>query len=252
MFHAIKTRRQGANLQARSVSRPAAMAAGALLAAVAVTSCASPQEVQQTRQLAKEYENQVYDLQRTLAELQSDNARLTDRLAKERKASLINASADTSLTKRIDDLGRMSDEMEGPMGDIERFELDGGYLLMIQDRILFDSGSATLGNEGIDALAGIAGEIAATPHGDIFVRGHTDSDPVKKPATLKAFPNGNLQLSAERAVSVAAYLINNSRIRGGEVVVMGFGPHKPVRPNDSAESKRMNRRVEIFVSDPVD
>ena len=251
MFHAIKTRRQGANLQARSVSSRAAMAAGALLAAVAVTSCASPQQVQQTRQLAKEYESQVYDLQRTLAELQSDNARLTDRLAKERKASLINASADTSLTKRIDDLGRMIDEMEGPMGDIERFELDGGYLLMIQDRILFDSGSATLGNDGIDALAGIAGEIAATPHGDIFVRGHTDSDPVKKPATLKRFPNGNLQLSAERAVSVAAYLINNSRIRGGEVVVMGFGSHKPVRPNDSADSKRMNRRVEIFVSDPV-
>ncbi|MGB0331841.1 MAG: hypothetical protein ACPGPE_08485, partial [Planctomycetota bacterium] len=171
MFHAINTRRQGANPQDRSVSSRAAMAAGALLAAVAVTSCASPQQVQQTRQLAKEYENQVYDLQRTLAELQSDNARLTDRLAKERKASLINASADTSLTKRIDDLGRMIDEMEGPMGDIERFELDGGYLLMIQDRILFDSGSATLGDDGIDALAGIAGEIAATPHGDIFVRG---------------------------------------------------------------------------------
>jgi chemotaxis protein MotB len=252
MFHANQPGRRGARTQVRSTSRRAALAAGALLTAVAVTSCASPQEIQQTRQVAKEYENQVFDLQRTLADLQMENARLTDRLAKERKASLINASADTSLTKRIDDLGRLIDEMEGPMGDIERFELDGGYLLMIQDRILFDSGSATLGDDGIDALAGIAAEISATPHGDIFVRGHTDSDPVKKPATLKRFPNGNLQLSAERAVSVAAYLIGNSRIRGSEVVVMGFGSHKPVRPNDSADAKRMNRRVEIFVSDPTD
>ena len=251
MFHAINTRRQGANPQDRSVSSRAAMAAGALLAAVAVTSCASPQQVQQTRQLAKEYENRVYDLQRTLAELQSDNARLTDRLAKERKASLINASADTSLTKRIDDLGRMIDEMEGPMGDIERFELDGGYLLMIQDRILFDSGSATLGDDGIDALAGIAGEIAATPT-ETSSFGVIPTPTRSEAGHAEALPERNLQLSAERAVSVAAYLINNSRIRGGEVVVMGFGSHKPVRPNDSADSKRMNRRVEIFVSDPVD
>jgi len=102
MFHANKTRRQGATVQARSVSSRAAIAAGALLAAVAVTSCATPQEVQQTRQLAKEYENQVYDLQRTLAELNADNARLTDRLAKERKGRgrwvTSSASSSTAVT----------------------------------------------------------------------------------------------------------------------------------------------------------
>jgi flagellar motor protein MotB len=33
------------------------------------------------------------------------------------------------------------------------------------------------------------------------------------------------------------------------VVVVGFGQHDPIRPNNSADNKRLNRRVEIFVSD---
>ena len=38
-------------------------------------------------------------------------------------------------------------------------------------------------------------------------------------------------------------------VRG--LVVMGFGQWSPLKPNDSADNKRLNRRVEIFVSDPV-
>ena len=33
------------------------------------------------------------------------------------------------------------------------------------------------------------------------------------------------------------------------VVVVGFGQWERVAPNDSADNKRLNRRVEIFVSD---
>ena len=31
---------------------------------------------------------------------------------------------------------------------------------------------------------------------------------------------------------------------------MGFGPWNPLRANDSSDSKRLNRRVEILISDP--
>jgi chemotaxis protein MotB len=30
---------------------------------------------------------------------------------------------------------------------------------------------------------------------------------------------------------------------------MGFGPSEPVAPNDTADNRQKNRRVEIFVSD---
>ena len=101
------------------------------------------------------------------------------------------------------------------------------------------------------ALAGLAAQIKSQAHGRIFVRGHSDSDPIKKPATLKRFPKGNLQLSSERAVSVARILIDDGKLSAKMVTTMGFGPHQPVKPNNSADNKRLNRRVEIFVADPT-
>ena len=70
-----------------------------------------------------------------------------------------------------------------------------------------------------------------------------------KPETKAKFHNGNLQLSAERAVAVASFLGKDGKIEEGRVVVMGFGSHDPVAPNDSAANKQKNRRVDIFVAD---
>ena len=120
---------------------------------------------------------------------------------------------DASFSRRMEDLASMIDGLEGPMQDVQRFDVEGGYVVMIQDRVLFDSGSAALGGEGAEALAALAQEINQAPHGKIIVRGHTDSDPVKKPETRAKFPHGNLQLSAERAVSVAAFLIQPGSAR---------------------------------------
>ncbi|MFT5735007.1 MAG: chemotaxis protein MotB [Planctomycetota bacterium] len=222
----------------------------ALLLAASMASCASPQDVAYTRELAKDYESQVFDLERQLAEKNAELAKVREDFAKEMKAGLTTAGFDGSMETRLDSLAAMIDQRGGAMKDVERFDVEGGYLLMIQDKILFDSGSASLGGSGTAALGQIASEIAAAAHGEIFVRGHTDSDPVRKPETLRQFPHGNLQLSAERAVAVAAYLIEKSALSGKDVVVMGFGSWRPVKPNSSAESKRLNRRVEIFVSDP--
>ena len=81
------------------------------------------------------------------------------------------------------------------------------------------------------------------------MRGHTDSDPVSKPATKEKFPHGNLELSAMRAVNVAAELSGSDKVPARDVVVVGFGQYDPVKENTSADNKRLNRRVEIFVSD---
>lgn len=224
------------------------LAASALLAALA--SCASPQEVQYTREVAKDYERQVHDLERQMQEYRMRYDELETRYQRERRAGMSEGTVDASFNRRLEDLASMMDTLDGPVRDVERFDVEGGYILMIQDRILFDSGSAQLGSDGTTALQGLAREIAGAPHGRIFVRGHTDSDPVKKPETRAKFPHGNLQLSAERAVSVAAFLIGQTNVAPQDVVVMGFGAWNPLKANDSSESKRLNRRVEIFVSDP--
>ena len=231
-----------------SQHRSGLVAASLLMAALA--SCASPQEVQRTRALAKDYERQVHDLERQLQEFSGRYADLETRYQRERRADMSEGTIDASFSRRMEDIASMIDGLEGPMQDVQRFDVEGGYVVMIQDRVLFDSGSAALGGEGAEALAALAQEINQAPHGKIIVRGHTDSDPVKKPETRARFPHGNLQLSAERAVSVAAFLIGQPGVSASDVVVMGFGPWNPLRANDSSDSKRLNRRVEILISDP--
>ncbi len=228
--------------------RSGLVAASLLIAALA--SCASPQEVERTRALAKDYERRAHDLERQLQEFRGRYDDLEMRYQRERRSDMSEGTVDASFSRRLEDLASMIDGLEGPMQDVQRFDVEGGYVVMIQDRVLFDSGSAELGGDGAEALAALAQEINQAPHGKIIVRGHTDSDPVKKPETRAKFPHGNLQLSAERAVSVAAFLIGQPGVSAADVVVMGFGPWNPLRANDSSDSKRLNRRVEILISDP--
>lgn len=198
---------------------------------------------------AKQSQTDLFDLDADYRQLQLDyadlQAQMRDEGMRQLSANLTDAAYD-----KLTELERQLSEMNRPMKDVEKFQLSDGYLYMIQDRLLFESGKADLGPDGTKALMDISRDIAALPHGTIWVRGHTDSDPVKKPATLERFPHGNLQLSAARAVAVGALLVESKSIKSSSVRVMGFGPHEPVAPNNTAENKRMNRRVEIYVSNP--
>jgi len=58
--------------------------------------------------------------------------------------------------------------------------------------------------------------------------------------------NYNMKLSGERATSVIKYLTSNS-ISEERMVAKGYGPSKPLVPNDSDENRALNRRVELTV-----
>jgi chemotaxis protein MotB len=230
------------------LTRNAAKGALLLLGLGLSTSCVTQAQYAESVSLAKSYQTKLYDMEQHSARLETENERLKAELLRN-EAAAMDAGFSESVQARMSELQRMLEDLDHPIGDIERFDVDGGYVFMIQDKILFESGSADLGSEGKQALLGLAAEIGAAPHGRIFVRGHTDSDPVKRPATVKKFPHGNLQLSAERAVAVGALLVTHADIASRDVVVAGYGQWEPIAPNDSADKKRLNRRVEIFVAD---
>ena len=229
-------------------TQPARWIGWGLLTAM-LASCVSQDEYQRAVDLAEMYQDRNHTLEAEMARLTHQNDSLEGEV-RSQEASFLQAGGGTTdyeakisaLQDKLANLGRAPK-------DIERFDVDGGYVYMIQDKVLFDSGSAEIGEKGIAALNELTAKIKNEPHGRIFVRGHTDSDPVKRPSTLKKFPHGNLQLSAERAVSVAAVLTGPGKLSDRDVVVMGFGRWDPVAGNDSAESKKLNRRVEIFVAD---
>ena len=116
--------------------------------------------------------------------------------------------------------------------------------------ILFPFASAEVTPEGKEALAIIIEDIISRPYEKVWVRGHTDDVPVKRPETLKKFPHGNMHLSVERAVEVAALLVGQDKVEEAKLVVMGFGPNEPLVENSSPENRQKNRRVEILVTEP--
>jgi len=215
-----------------------------------MASCVSQDEHQRAISLAEMYQDDMLALEAELARKNQTIDQLrgevnaADATARLNGVNGVSPEELMSLQEQLRNLDR------APKG-VERFTVDGGYVYMIQDNVLFASGSADVSADGVKELTALCARIKDEPHGQIFVRGHSDSDPIKKASTLKKFPKGNLQLSSERAVSVARILIDSGKLSAKNLTTMGFGQHQPVKPNNSADNKRLNRRVEIFVADPA-
>ena len=220
-----------------------------LVTIVLSSACVSQRQYDDSVAMAKYNQKSLHEKEQRIATLESENERLKRALAQNDVSALSEAGFGGDLESRMAELQNKIDNLGRPLRDVERFDVEGGYVLMVQDKILFASGSADLSADGKQAVANLADEINAKPHGRIWVRGHTDADPVAKPATKERFPHGNLQLSAARAIEVAAQLSATGKVESRDIAVAGFGQHDPIRPNNSSDNKRMNRRVEIFVAD---
>jgi flagellar motor protein MotB len=241
------TDRNARDLAAHTTSHKAR--ALSLLALLTLGSCVSQRQYDDAVALAKFNQTTLHEKEQYITRLEAENDSLKRALAMNDVSALSEAGFGEDLQSRLSELQSKIDTLGRPLEDVERFNVTGGYVLMVQDKILFDSGSADLNAEGKKRLVDLANEINTKPHGRIWVRGHTDSDPVARPATKERFPHGNLQLSAMRAVEVASQLAGTGKIPARDVAVIGFGEYDPIRPNTSAENKRLNRRVEIFVAD---
>jgi chemotaxis protein MotB len=224
--------------------RWAVLGGGLLLSA----SCQTQRNYDEVVTRLKDTQGQMIDKDAQIEKLTAENAKLK-RDREMTAVSALDSAYGGDVESRLSELQQKIDGLGRPLQDIEKFQVEGGYVLMVQDKILFDSGSSDLSAEGKKALDTVSAEINQKSHGRIWVRGHTDNAPVSKPSTKERFPHGNLQLSAARAIEVAAELTSTGKVDAHDIVVVGYGQFDPIRPNDNAENKRLNRRVEIFVSD---
>lgn len=130
-------------------------------------------------------------------------------------------------------------EMEGQFATAMT---DAGLLVTIRDSILFDPGKAEIKPEYNAIAKELSDVLVSNPPRSIVITGHTDNVP--------AGPNftSNLQLSALRAVNFAEILINsNSELNRRNFSTQGFGENRAIAPNDSAEGRSKNRRVEVLI-----
>jgi chemotaxis protein MotB len=148
----------------------------------------------------------------------------------------------SSMTK-IYDLSRETVRAKA-LEDFASVELkpDKAVSIILKGDLLFDSGVAEMRPQARGSLAEIAEILRQTSH-VVNLVGHTDDVPIHS----DRFPT-NWELSAARACSVARYLMDEMGLPSSRFFVTGYGPQQPVRPNDSAQNRAANRRVEIIIT----
>lgn len=147
-------------------------------------------------------------------------------------------------TKTYQDLIKdMKQEIED--GQIKITELAGKLKVNIVDKILFDSGEATLSSQGKTILARVGRILQQDTTKIIRVEGHTDN--VKIHSRLKKkFPT-NWELSTARATNVVRFLQDNLNIDGSALEAVGYAEYRPVTSNKFPKGRSQNRRIEIVL-----
>lgn len=114
-------------------------------------------------------------------------------------------------------------------------------VIRFPEEIAFPPGSDEMSDDILPMLGQVADALRDTP-GTIMVSGHTDDQPIRS-----ARFRSNWELSTDRAVSVIQQLESIGGIESARLTAVGYGDTRPLAPNDSAENRARNRRVEIAV-----
>ena len=120
-----------------------------------------------------------------------------------------------------------------------------GIRLVLEDRMLFSSGSATLSESGQAMLSKVS-KIIRPLNRFVRIEGHTDDLPI----ATRRYPS-NWDLSTARAISVVNYFIQQAGFPPSQISAAGYGPWRPRVDNISQEQRAKNRRVEIILEQPV-
>lgn len=116
------------------------------------------------------------------------------------------------------------------------------------DRMLFDSGSVEISEEGEKLLLTLAETFRANKTHQIVVNGHTDNVLLSK-KLRKQFPS-NWELSASRAAAVVRLLQVKGKLDPGRLSIKAYGSYRPVASNHTQEGRAQNRRIEIVLDPP--
>jgi chemotaxis protein MotB len=122
----------------------------------------------------------------------------------------------------------------------------GRMVIQLPQDILFQSGSATIGADGSQTLGEVAAVLADLADRTFQVEGHTDNVPI----STARFPS-NWELSSARALSVVRLLVQNG-VPPANLSGAGYGEFQPKASNDTPDSRRLNRRIEIVMLPNLD
>lgn len=153
------------------------------------------------------------------------------------------AQAQAEEQKRLDDLKKKIEQyiaQNNLAGKVSVLDTDKGVQIILNDAALFESGSATLKEQALHVLGGMAPFLVIVPN-KITVEGHTDNVPISN----GKFPS-NWELSAARAINVV-HFFESAGIPHDRLRAAGYADTVPLGPNDTAANRAANRRVNLIV-----
>lgn len=219
-------------------------------------------ELTREKQLSAESQKQVELLNQQIAALRQQLARVADALqiaeskTKEQDAQIVDLGRrlNAALITKVEELARYRSEFFGRLrkvlGDRPDIRIVGDRFIF-QSEVLFDIGSADLGDEGkrqLGKLASTLRELMPTIPKDINwvlrVDGHTDRVPIHNAQFAS-----NWELSTARATSVVKFLIEQG-IPADRLAATGFSEFQPLdSARDDEISRRRNRRIELKLTE---
>jgi chemotaxis protein MotB len=201
--------------------------------------------VRAAKETSQSLEEQLAALQSEKEALEADKEALAaarDNLAKsveEKSSELATLKGTTDELKE-----KMKDEIA--KGDIQLTESGGKLRVGLVDKILFDSGEASISKRGEGVLARVGAVLATIEDRHIQVSGHTDNTPMSD--KLKSQYPTNWELSVARATNVVRFLQEKAAVPPERLVASGYGEYQPIAKNKTSAGRAKNRRIELLLT----
>jgi len=123
--------------------------------------------------------------------------------------------------------------------------LQGAIKYTVNSDLLFPSGGWQMNDRGKQIIANLAAKLAPTQQNKILVSGYTDNAPVGRALQREGITSNQI-LSQKRAENVMEFLLSQG-VKPDLISARGLGDADPVAPNDTAQGRAQNRRVELSV-----
>ncbi len=183
--------------------------------------------------------------QERLNKLKTDLEASSTRLAELEKMM---ADKEAAMNKLKESLSKALNAFEGKGLSVEH--RNGKVYVSMENKLLFESGSWTVGSEGKKAVKALGNVLAENPEISVLIEGHTDNDKIV--GTIGGGIENNWDLSTKRATAIVNILSENKGIDKKNLTAAGRSEFAPLAGNETAEGKAKNRRIEIILTPKLD
>ncbi|RTY70264.1 OmpA family protein [Flavobacterium sp. LB2P53] len=156
------------------------------------------------------------------------------------------AAKEANMKKLKETLSNALNSFEGKGLTVE--QKNGKVYVSMENKLLFNSGSWSVGSEGKKAVVELGKVLGDNPEISVLIEGHTDDDAFSASGPIA----DNWDLSTKRATAIVAILSENSKINKQSLTAAGRGEFSPLASNATADGKAKNRRIEIILTPRLD